>query len=95
MCNHRRDQSHPFNSKLAIHIRCCKYEVRHFGKEMYSKIPRHAGSRIHGNDECVPGLDYSFNADIWGVGILAFECCTGKGPYEKTGKCVCTRARHV
>ena len=63
--------------------------------DILAKRPRHAGCRIHGNDECVPGLDYSFNADIWGVGILAFECCTGKGPYEKTGKCVCTRARHV
>ena len=28
---------------------------------------------------------YSFNADIWGLGILAYECCAGRGPYQSKG----------
>lgn len=39
------------------------------------------GTSCYMSPERVSGLDYSFNADIWGVGILAFECCQGKGPY--------------
>ena len=35
--------------------------------------------------ERVSGLNYSFNADIWGVGILAFECSAGRSPYAAKG----------
>ena len=40
------------------------------------------GTSCYMSPERVSGLNYSFNADIWGVGILAFECCAGRGPYQ-------------
>jgi len=24
------------------------------------------------------GINYSFNADIWSLGIIIYECCTGQ-----------------
>ena len=31
--------------------------------------------------ERVGGMNYSFNADIWSLGLLVFQCSTGEAPY--------------
>mmetsp|Transcript_54886 Transcript_54886/g.130317 ORF Transcript_54886/g.130317 Transcript_54886/m.130317 type:complete len:369 (+) Transcript_54886:33-1139(+) len=40
------------------------------------------GTSSYMSPERVGGQDYTFNADVWGLGILVFECCTGKPPWE-------------
>jgi len=39
------------------------------------------GTSSYMSPERVGGLDYSFNADVWSLGLLVFECATGKPPY--------------
>jgi len=39
------------------------------------------GTSSYMSPERVGGMDYSFNADVWSLGLLVFECATGKPPY--------------
>mmetsp|Transcript_38021 Transcript_38021/g.93456 ORF Transcript_38021/g.93456 Transcript_38021/m.93456 type:complete len:361 (-) Transcript_38021:83-1165(-) len=39
------------------------------------------GTSSYMSPERVGGLDYSFNADVWSLGLLVYECSTGLKPY--------------
>uniref|UniRef100_A0A6U6DI80 mitogen-activated protein kinase kinase n=2 Tax=Guillardia theta TaxID=55529 RepID=A0A6U6DI80_GUITH len=39
------------------------------------------GTSSYMSPERVSGLDYSYNADVWGLGILVYESCSGQPAY--------------
>jgi len=39
------------------------------------------GTSSYMSPERVSGLDYSYNADVWGLGILVYEACSGQPAY--------------
>jgi serine/threonine protein kinase len=39
------------------------------------------GTSSYMSPERVMGINYSFNADIWSLGIIVYECCTGQAPF--------------
>eukprot|EP00283_Hemiselmis_rufescens_P016124 CAMPEP_0173440474 /NCGR_PEP_ID=MMETSP1357-20121228/22951_1 /TAXON_ID=77926 /ORGANISM="Hemiselmis rufescens, Strain PCC563" /LENGTH=282 /DNA_ID=CAMNT_0014405953 /DNA_START=93 /DNA_END=937 /DNA_ORIENTATION=- len=40
------------------------------------------GTNAYMSPERVGGLDYSFNADVWSLGLMTYQCCTGLAPYQ-------------
>jgi len=52
--------------------------------ENFSAGQTWVGTSLYMSPERVQGLNYSFSADIWSLGIIVVEACTGKSPFEGT-----------
>jgi len=52
--------------------------------ENFSAGQTWVGTSLYMSPERVQGLNYSFSADIWSLGIVVVEACTGKSPFEGT-----------
>ncbi len=53
------------------------YSTKHIGR-----TSNFAGPFYHMSPERLLGLECSFAADVWSIGILAIELALGKGPYD-------------
>jgi len=73
----------------ARNILCLKNGECHLGGFCYStkhigRTSNFAGPFYHMSPERLLGLECSFAADVWSIGILAIELALGKGPYDMT-----------
>ena len=68
-----------------------KFKITDFGmsKELSDTLTAGqtwVGTSSYMSPERVGGMDYSFNADIWSLGLLVYECATGKAAYAGTNQ---------
>jgi mitogen-activated protein kinase kinase 1 len=65
-----------------------QFKLADFGmsKELHTLDAGHTwvGTSSYMSPERVGGETYSFNADLWSLGVLVLESCTGHSPYEGT-----------
>jgi serine/threonine protein kinase len=64
-----------------------EFKITDFGmsKELSSALSAGQtwiGTNQYMSPERVGGLDYSFNADVWSLGLLLYQCATGHQPYQ-------------
>jgi len=62
------------------------FKITDFGmsKELTEAIPQGdtwVGTSLYMSPERVGGEKHSYNADVWSLGIVAVECCTGACPF--------------
>eukprot|EP00281_Chroomonas_sp_CCMP1168_P032260 CAMPEP_0206253710 /NCGR_PEP_ID=MMETSP0047_2-20121206/23299_1 /ASSEMBLY_ACC=CAM_ASM_000192 /TAXON_ID=195065 /ORGANISM="Chroomonas mesostigmatica_cf, Strain CCMP1168" /LENGTH=290 /DNA_ID=CAMNT_0053679941 /DNA_START=248 /DNA_END=1116 /DNA_ORIENTATION=- len=66
-----------------------QFKITDFGmsKELSSTLSAGQtwiGTNSYMSPERVGGLDYTFNADVWSLGLLVYQCCTALPPYLGT-----------
>mmetsp|Transcript_77418 Transcript_77418/g.208904 ORF Transcript_77418/g.208904 Transcript_77418/m.208904 type:complete len:243 (-) Transcript_77418:122-850(-) len=66
----------------------CKLTDFGMARELHTFDAGHTwvGTSSYMSPERVGGESYSFSADIWSLGVLVFEACTGHSPYEGTAQ---------